>query len=263
MTFLLLFLPLEKLTSRNAPLPTPQGNHSIAICQTGSLIGFGNNNACQLGTGSSSADEDPPVAVLNMTNAVAVSTGGEHSLALKEDGSVWVWGNNNLGQSANSNIITDVCTPSEVSDLGCAVAVSAGGEFSLALMADGTIYTWGSNANGQLGTGSTSPAYSTSPVQVTGVTTAVSISAGYSHAMALLADGTVKVWGAGYDGQIGNNTTWACNKKVDSELSLMRLYFGFVKRFDIQWVSCSSKLSVCDGYYTKLQCIQKQTVRPA
>ena len=56
---------------------------------------------------------------------------------------------------------------------------------------------------------------------------------------------------------------WTCNKKVDSELSLMRLYFGFVKRFDIQWVSCSSKLSVCDGYYTKLQCIQKQTVRPA
>ena len=59
------------------------------------------------------------------------------------------------------------------------------------------------------------------------------------------------------------NTYWTCNKKVDSELSLMRLYFGFVKRFDIQWVSCSSKLSVCDGYYTKLQCIQKQTVRPA
>lgn len=205
--FILSLIPLlTSISELPVPLPAPSGSHSIAICTSGSLIGFGNNNSCQMGNGSTSFSVDPPVAVSSLTNVVATSTGAGHTLALKDDGSVWVWGFNNQGQSAQSGT-ADVCSPTQVSSLGCAVAVSAGGAFSMALMADGTIYTWGSNSNGQLGSGSMSPSTRYTPAQVTGITNAIAISAGYQHAMALLDDGTVKVWGYGYDGQMGNGTS--------------------------------------------------------
>jgi alpha-tubulin suppressor-like RCC1 family protein len=203
---IMVILTIQVTADVPLPLPAPTGSHSIAICTSGTLIGFGNNNSCQMGNGSTSGTVDPPVAASSLTNVVATSTGGGHSLALKDDGSVWVWGFNNLGQSAQSGT-ADVCTPTEVGSLGCAVAVSAGGAFSMALMADGTIYTWGSNSNGQLGTGSMSPSSSYTPVQVTGISNAIAISAGINHAMALLDDGTVKVWGNGYYGQMGNSTS--------------------------------------------------------
>lgn len=203
---MMVILTIQVTADVPLPLPAPTGSHSIAICTSGTLIGFGNNNSCQMGNGSTSGTVDPPVAASSLTNVVATSTGGGHSLALKDDGSVWVWGFNNQGQSAQSGT-ADVCTPTEVGSLGCAVAVSAGGAFSMALMADGTIYTWGSNSNGQLGSGSMSPSTRYTPAQVIGITNAIAISAGFNHAMALLDDGTVKVWGDGYYGQIGNSTS--------------------------------------------------------
>ena len=192
------------------PLPAPTGSHSLAICTSGGVIGFGSNSACQLGTGSSSYNEDPPIPTSSIGNIVMVSEGASHSLALQDDGTVWVWGDNSQGQAAQSNLAVDVCTPEAVSSLGCAVAVSAGGAFSMALLADGTVWTWGDNLNGQLGNGN-APTDSHTPVQVTGITTATAISAGSAHAMALLEDGTVKVWGYGSDGQMGNNSTTTTN----------------------------------------------------
>lgn len=82
-------------------------------------------------------------------------------------------------------------------------AISAGEAYSVALKADGTVWTWGDNYYGQLGDGGT--AGRTSPVQI--LSGATAIAAGFRHALALKADGTVWGWGENYVGEVGDGTT--------------------------------------------------------
>ena len=84
-------------------------------------------------------------------------------------------------------------------------AIAGASDHSIALKADGTVWAWGDNAYGELGNGTTTD--SLVPVQVSGVSNAVSIAAGGHHSMAVLSDGTVVAWGANADGQLGNNST--------------------------------------------------------
>ena len=84
-------------------------------------------------------------------------------------------------------------------------SIALGGDYSCALLADGTMKCWGSNDYGQLGDGTTTN--STIPVEVSGITTATSIAMGRVHSCALLTDGTVKCWGRNNMGQLGDNTT--------------------------------------------------------
>ena len=84
-------------------------------------------------------------------------------------------------------------------------SIALGGDYSCALLADGTMKCWGSNDYGQLGDGTTTN--STIPVEVSGITTATSIAMGRVHSCALLTDGTVKCWGLNDYGQLGDGTT--------------------------------------------------------
>ena len=111
-----------------------------------------------------------------LSGVVAVAAGSSHSLALKADGTVVAWGDNDFGQS-------DV--PAGLSGV---VAVAAGGDHSLALKADGTVVAWGNNNYGQ----------SAVPAGLTGV---VAVAAGGDHSLALKADGTVVGWGINDYGQ--------------------------------------------------------------
>jgi hypothetical protein len=83
------------------------------------------------------------------------------------------------------------------------IAVAAGAEHSVALRWDGTVWAWGSNANGQLGTGSGAH----SPVRVRGQQGFVAIAAGRRHTVALKKNGQVWAWGRNADGQLGDGTT--------------------------------------------------------
>jgi alpha-tubulin suppressor-like RCC1 family protein len=132
-----------------------------------------------------------------------ISTGYTHSLGIKEDGSVWQWGDK-FGEG--KNIRTKLISPTQVEGLTNMVAVAAGGEHSLALKEDGTVWAWGENSTGQLGDGTRSE-YSfelkeytvkndrISPVQVKGLSNVAVIRAGFTHSFAIKKDGTVWVWG--------------------------------------------------------------------
>jgi alpha-tubulin suppressor-like RCC1 family protein len=129
-----------------------------------------------------------------------------HSVFLKNDSTVWAWGNNGNGQLGVGSTIQETI-PVQVSGLSGIMAVSAGNDFTLTLKNDGTVWAWGNNGNGQLGDGSTTQR--TAPVQVGGLAgmTIVAVAAGFDHAVALKNDGTVWAWGKNSNGQLGNGAT--------------------------------------------------------
>jgi len=85
-----------------------------------------------------------------------------------------------------------------------AVAVAAGQAHSAVVLDDGTVYTWGGNIFGELGSGNRDVSATATPTQVAGISNAVAVAAGNYHNLVLLADGTVIAWGANTSGQLGN-----------------------------------------------------------
>ena len=183
-------------------------NHSLALCEDGSVWAWGENRGGQLGNGEGGelkGKEVLPVRVKKpkgMGKVVSISTGGFHSLALCEDGSVWAWGYNKYGQLGNGGVRDDKeLLPVRVKKpkgIGKAVSISAGGNHSLALCEDGSVWAWGYNKYGQLGNekaGENEEEHS--PVRVEtpkGMGKVTSISAGGDHSLALCENGSVWAW---------------------------------------------------------------------
>jgi hypothetical protein len=184
------------------------------------------NTYGQLGIGSYSPATNP-TQVVGLTSAVGIATGtgmgSIHSLAVKSDGSAWGWGYNYYGETGDGtsgpsndkrSSPVQVKDPSDPSTyLTSVVAVAAGGQHSLALKQDGSVWAWGSNSHGQAGDG-TSGGQKTAPVRVkdssdpsTYLTNVVAIGAGQYQSFALKKDGTVKAWGHNGSGELGDGTT--------------------------------------------------------
>jgi len=96
--------------------------------------------------------------------------------------------------------------PVQVAGLDDVTAVAAGTNFTLALLADGTVRSWGENTWGELGDGTHAGLWGTmrTTVQVSGLTGVIAIAAANAHALALLGNGTVMAWGNNNYGQLGN-----------------------------------------------------------
>ncbi len=139
-----------------------------------------------------------------LSTIVQVAAGGDHTVALKSDNTVWAWGCNDDGQLGDGTT-TSRLTPAQVSGLTGVTAIAAGKDHTVALKSDGTVWAWGHNNDGELGDGTTTSR--STPVQVSGVTGVTAISVGYGHTVALKSDGTVWAWGYNYNGQLGDGTT--------------------------------------------------------
>lgn len=179
--------------------------HSLALTTPGAVMAWGYNADGELGNGTV-ADSDVPVAVAGLKGVIAVAAGHLHSLALLADGTVAAWGDNTYGQlGVSPTAATNSVVPIQVAGLRNVIAIAAGAYHSLALVADGTVMSWGLGTDGQLGNGTT-PLIST-PAPVPNLTGAVGISAGWNHSVAVLVDGTVRAWGDNTYGQLGDGTT--------------------------------------------------------
>src|SRR5690606_37773733 len=138
------------------------------------------------------------------------AAGGNHSLALKSDGTVWAWGYNNYGQLGDGTTgnkttpitVEGVGGPGELADVA---AVAACEDRGVALESDGSGGAGGVNDGGQLGDGT--PADRHTPVRGGGLTDVVAVAAGWQHSIALKSDGTVWAWGWNAYGQLGDGTT--------------------------------------------------------
>ena len=180
-------------------------DHTVALKSDGTVWTWGNNSNGQLGNGTTTASS-VPIQVTSLSNVIDVTAGYKFTVALKNDGTVWAWGINSSGQLGNGTT-ADSSTPVQVTGLStAATAVSAGYDHVLSLQSDTSIWTWGSNSNGQLGNGTTTD--SSVPVLVTGLLSMITIAAGNDFSLALRStDLTVWAWGSNVFGQLGNGTT--------------------------------------------------------
>jgi len=193
-------------------------SHSLAIAADGSLWAWGFNDSGQLGIGEADYSETALHVLQSGTaafkNVIAAAAGQRHSLAITGlDGQVWAWGNNEVGQIGdNTQLERDY--PVKVVDvvgnlLRNATALACGDGSGYALLDDGTVWSWGSNAYGQLGDGTTHDRSAASQVLLGGtqiMTHVVALAGGASHCLALMADGSVWTWGLNRDGQLGDGT---------------------------------------------------------
>lgn len=203
----------------------------LSIAPDGTLDAKGDNTGYQLSQGNnspvSSVVKIKDASLVPLSGIVDVSAGNGHYLAAASDGSVYAWGSTVSGETGNGHHLTDTdplsdeftesavpvkVTPTDY--LTGIIAVSAGGSHSLALRADGTVWSWGDDQQEQLGNGTVFPpsdlSISAQPyagqVMVSSgnpLTGVVAVSAGLSHSLALKGDGTVWFWGSGNFGAGG------------------------------------------------------------
>lgn len=145
--------------------------------------------------------DDSKEDVTFIENTCSVSLGCNYSAAIKRDGTLWMWGDNDYGQLGDDTTIVYRTTPVKVMDN--VASVSLGGYQSAVVKADGTLWMWGKNSSGQLGDGTTSHRYT--PVKV--MDNVVSVSLGENHTAAIKRDGTLWMWGDNRFGQLGDGTT--------------------------------------------------------
>lgn len=179
------------------------GDHVLASKSDGSLWAWGGNQAGQVGDGGY-GNQNAPRWIASATNWNDISAGGNHSVAIRDDGTLWAFGANWSGQLGIGN--TGFANPAlnQVGSDSDWHAVTAGGNHTVAIKNDGSLWSWGSNGGGQLGDGTTIDR--SAPVRIGSATDWQMVSAGGAHTLALKNDGSLWAWGANYYGQLGDGS---------------------------------------------------------
>ncbi|MDP9232120.1 MAG: ATP-binding cassette domain-containing protein, partial [Actinomycetota bacterium] len=180
------------------------GGHALAVKANGTVVGWGINNQAQLGLGHSGELVLTPTKVPGVTDATAVAAGNNHSLALKKDGTLLVWGENGDGQLGTGSPGVGRQSAARLTTVRHVKKIAANGNRTYALLRDGTVWGWGENSDGELGNGSTNS--SAHPEKVKDLKNVSAIAAGGSHMLALV-NGHVYAWGSNIFGQVGDGTT--------------------------------------------------------
>jgi alpha-tubulin suppressor-like RCC1 family protein len=179
-------------------------SHTAAIKTDGTLWTWGNGFSGQLGNNAITNRTTPVTTFAGGTNWKQVSSGTNHTAAIKTDGTLWTWGNGGNGRLGN-NAITDKSTPVTTFAGGTNwKQVSGGNAHTAAIKTDGTLWTWGLGNVGQLGTNATTDR-STPVTTFAGGSSWKQVSGGSSHTAAIKTDGTLWTWGYGGNGRLGTN----------------------------------------------------------
>jgi len=179
-------------------------SHTAAIKTDGTLWIWGNGIAGRLGNANTTNRSTPVTTFAGGTNWKQVSCSGQHTAAIKTDGTLWTWGRGNYGQLGNASTI-NVSTPVTTFIGGTNWKQVTTGDTNIsAIKTDGTLWTWGYGSFGQLGINDTITR-STPITTFTGGTNWKQVSQGEAFTAAIKTDGTLWTWGLGSNGQLGTN----------------------------------------------------------
>lgn len=195
--------PQKILTSSGYKAITAGEKFGMAIKNDGSIWGWGLNIYGYLGNGSTTGYEIPTQTITG--NWTSIAAGQEHSLGLKPDGTLWSWGKGTTGQLGRNVSVVSNLIPGQVGSSNNWMAIEAGADNSFGIMNDGTLWGWGWNQWGELGTGDFFQ--QDSPQQAGTSTDWKSVALSNSSAVAIKQQGTL--WGTGLNnhGQLGNGGT--------------------------------------------------------
>jgi len=201
---------------------------AIAVQSNNTLWAWGNNGTGQLGLGNLTNYSSPKqIGALTNWNSTPgyINTTNSSSFAIKTDGALYAWGENNNGQLGLGNT-TRYSSPKQVGSLTNWAWISSGAISANGIKTDGTLWSWGSNGSGQLGLGNIT-GYS-SPKQIGALTNWATVNCGYVNVLALKTDGTIWSWGANGNGQLGlgNRTAYSSPMQIGALSTWLNLAGG-------------------------------------
>ena len=196
---------------------------TCAVKSDGTVWCWGYNNVGQLGNGTT-INASRPVQVSGLTGATQVAAAETQACAVKSDGRVWCWGGARLGNGSAAGSTV----PVQVSDLTTATQISGNYSHFCALKADASVVCWGWNILYNLGDGTTTDRLVPTALSPALPMGALQVSAGVFGTSVLLTDGTVRSWGAGNNGALGdgNNTYSTSTKTAPLNLSTVSKISG-------------------------------------
>lgn len=227
-------LPFVELSSHARPVELSAGDHhNCALFDDATAKCWGDNYGGRLGLGDEERRGDEPGELGDALPSIDLGTGRSvlqiraayaHTCALLDDGSVKCWGGNDYGQLGQGNTRWRGNAPGEMGDALVPVplgsgrrveAIALGGSHSCAVLDDASVKCWGGNSYGQLGQGDREHrgdgdgelGDALPSINLGQGARAVAIAAGAFHSCALLDDGSVRCWGNGSSGQLGQGNT--------------------------------------------------------
>jgi len=219
--------PVIAIAAPNSWLQIAAGNsRSVAIDHNGFVLAWGLNSGSQLGDGTSINRSSPVVtdsAAANVYRYRNLSADWFGTAAIREDGTLYVWGTNNFGNLGDGttvgktlptvqNPVTQLSSPVQITSQSNYTQIYAGASFYTAIDSTGALYTWGINTVGQLG--QATPANNTRLIParlrdgsaVNNTSSWTLVSAGTNHALAITVDGKLFAWGGNANSQLGDDT---------------------------------------------------------
>jgi alpha-tubulin suppressor-like RCC1 family protein len=216
--------------NRSSPIQTVAGGanwkqvaqgsyHTGAIKTDGTLWMWGDNTTFgtiygQLGTNNGTQYSSPVQTVSGGTNWKQVDCGDYYTAAIKTDGTLWTWGRNSFGQLGDNTVTRNSSPIQTVAGGTNWKQVCAGSSLTGAIKTDGTLWMWGTNSAGQLGTNDTTSR--SSPVQTVSGGTNWKLLSCWSHSLAIKTDGTLWGWGSNANGELGTNNTTSYSSPVQT-----------------------------------------------
>lgn len=178
--------------------------YAFFIKENGTLWAVGDNSNGVSGVGDGATNHKVPTQVGTDSDWKTVSCSrffGHTALAIKNDGTLWGWGDGRLGQ-LGIGTYSSPATPKQVGTDSDWVAVSLGNSFTIALKKDGSLWGWGSNVNKTL---FNNKKYCPSPVALGTSSDWAQVFAVVETAYGIKKDGTLWVWGASDNNMAGLN----------------------------------------------------------
>jgi len=198
---------IDSLPGSKIYMTTAGYAHAVAVTETGEIFSWGNNAFGQLGFRNVSVDFTLPSKVSSLadTRIVYVCAGFAHTIAVTDQGVVYGWGSNGKGQLGLEGFTATYSPTVIIGLMGKKVTrVSCGYDFTVAVTDKGLVYTFGDNSVGQLGLGHVNPVAGVNQVTALADSTIVQAEAGWTHVVALDAQGVAYGWGDNSVGQLGH-----------------------------------------------------------